>query len=90
VSSSSKIWEQLIGRFVRNGLRFSRVSLEWYSHTQELRKAMQKALAKSEYVSETMGNSQKLLAGMSDDDFEDLGGAEYGGETRIPARLPRG
>lgn len=72
VSSSAKIWEQLIGRFVRNGLKFSRVMLEWYAHTMELRKAMTKALAKSEYVGQTMGSSQKLLAGMSDDDFEDL------------------
>jgi hypothetical protein len=72
VPSSPKGWEQLVGRFARNGQRSSRVWWGYYAHTEELRSAMKKAIMKSQYVTETMGSAQKLLAGLDDDAYFDL------------------
>lgn len=61
--ASNKRWEQLLGRLARHGQRASRVETELYAHTPELRKAVDQALLRSDYVGATLRTPQKLRAG---------------------------
>jgi hypothetical protein len=61
--SSARRWEQLLGRLIRRGQRSDEVVTWLYLHIPELRKAVEQALARSEYVEETLGMQQKLLTG---------------------------
>ncbi|HET9949348.1 MAG TPA: hypothetical protein VFQ22_10545 [Longimicrobiales bacterium] len=62
--SSSKRWEQLLGRLHRPGTKATTITALWYAHVPELRAAMDQALERARYVSETIGAGQKILAGM--------------------------
>lgn len=58
--SSGTEWEQLLGRLHRIGQRSPRVDARFYRHTAELRKHVDKALARALYVIGTIGSAQKL------------------------------
>jgi hypothetical protein len=59
--SSSKIWEQLLGRIHRPGQKSNVVRASYYAHTAELAKAYEQATTRAHYVAGTMGTHQKLL-----------------------------
>lgn len=61
--SSSKLWQQLLGRLHRPGTTARVVSALWYAHTPELRMSMEQAEERARYVLETTGAGQKLLSG---------------------------
>jgi len=61
--SSSKIWEQLLGRIHRPGQEADLVHAEYYAHTEELEKAYVQALDRALYVEGTMSTKQKLIMG---------------------------
>jgi len=61
--ASATRWEQLIGRAHRRGQRSALVTSEIYLHTPELRKALDQAIRRSEYVRDILGANQKLLEG---------------------------
>jgi hypothetical protein len=62
--SSATGWEQLLGRLHRQGQTSDRVSTEFYSHTPELKRAVNQALSRADYVCETQGSVQKVHAGL--------------------------
>ena len=61
--ASSKIWEQCLGRLIRRGQSSTEVLTEVYAHLPELRKTLEQALRRSQYVFETMDNQHKLAQG---------------------------
>lgn len=61
--SSPTGWEQLLGRLHRPGQR-NHVDGYYYSHTPELKEALQRALAKVNYVTETLSARQKLTGAL--------------------------
>lgn len=61
--ASATGWEQLLGRAHRRGQRSQVVSTEVYGHTPEIRKAIDQAMRRSEYVRGILGAEQKLLKG---------------------------
>jgi hypothetical protein len=67
VLSSGRGSQQLLGRLHRRGQRSATVFTEVYIHTEELRESLEQALARGQYVLETLGESQKLLDGWRED-----------------------
>lgn len=63
IPSSSRRWEQLLGRLIRRGQRSEAVITWLYLHVPELEQAVEQALKRSEYVEDTLGMQQKLLNG---------------------------
>lgn len=63
IPSSARRWEQLLGRLIRRGQKADAVTTWLYTHEPELRKAVDQALRRSEYVEDTLGMQQKLLTG---------------------------
>lgn len=61
--ASATGFEQLLARAHRKGQRSERVTAEVYQHTPELRKAVEQAMRRSEYVKDILGADQKLLDG---------------------------
>jgi hypothetical protein len=61
--ASATRWEQLLGRTVRRGQRSNLVTTELYLHTPELRKALDQAARRSEYVRDILGANMMLLDG---------------------------
>lgn len=59
--------EQLLGRTIRRGQRSNLVTTQLYLHTPELRKALDQAARRSEYVRDILGANQKLLDGWQGD-----------------------
>lgn len=57
--ASATTWEQLLGRLHRPGQKLD-VHAYVYTHTRELRRAVDKALARGQYVNATLGIPQKL------------------------------
>ncbi len=75
--SSGTEWEQLLGRLHRIGQRSPRVDARFYRHTPELKKHVDKALARALYVIGTLGSAQKLQSFVQPDagiDFSDVEG----------------
>lgn len=58
--SSSKWWEQVLGRLHRAGQRTARLHTEVCLHTPELEKSFQQALRRSDYVYDVFGQVLKL------------------------------
>lgn len=63
--SSSKVWQQMLGRLHRAGQRADTVYTEFYAHTPELRRQIDSALLKAGYVAGTIRQDQKLKKGLS-------------------------
>lgn len=64
--SSSKLWEQLLGRAHRTGQKKGVVTTEVCLHTPELRKSFDQALLRSDYVKSVLNQTMKLrLADLS-------------------------
>lgn len=61
--SSSRRWEQLLGRLERDGQRAERVTAEYYAPTDELQAAFDTALLRAGYVRGTQGQTHKLIRG---------------------------
>lgn len=62
--ASADAFEQLMGRTHRPGTKFPVVDFAWYSHTPELRAALESAREQATYAVEVAGAGQKILAGM--------------------------
>lgn len=63
--SSSKLWEQALGRLHRQGQKADEVNCNVYTHTIELEKHLQAALSRASYVSDTLGAHQKITEGFA-------------------------
>lgn len=63
IPSSSKRWEQLLGRLIRRGQLSDEVTTWMYLHVPELRDAIDQALRRSEFVTDTLGMNLKLRTG---------------------------
>jgi hypothetical protein len=61
--SSGKAWEQMLGRTHRQGQRAEEVTVDVWTHTDEMRSALEAARASAEYIQQTQGNQQKLCYG---------------------------
>lgn len=61
--ASATGWEQLLGRVHRRNQRQKVVETWLYAHTPELKKAIDQAMRRSEYVRDILGAEQKLLRG---------------------------
>jgi hypothetical protein len=59
--SSSKMWEQLVGRVHRPGQEAAEVRTWYYGHTTEVRAAYAQALTRAAYVEATTGAAQKIM-----------------------------
>ncbi len=70
VLSSGRGSQQLLGRLHRRGQAAGCVRTEVYVHTPELRESLEQALARGQYVLETLGENQKLLEGWQGFDDE--------------------
>lgn len=64
VPSRATSWEQVLGRLHRPGQKASEVSAYFYTHTEELEKYLDTALARAVYVERTIGSQQKLTNGL--------------------------
>lgn len=65
IPSSGATCEQLLGRLHRVGQPRPVVRAEFYSHTREMLKALNDALASGSYVEGTIGAAQKLSRGLA-------------------------
>lgn len=63
VPSSSRVWEQLLGRLHRRNQRQDVVRTHLYLNTPELRQSYEQAMRRAQYVEETTGAQQKLTVG---------------------------
>lgn len=61
--TSSKRWEQLLGRIHRQGQSAQLVTALFYRHTDEIRAVVDEALRRAAYVEGTLGQVQKLRMG---------------------------
>jgi hypothetical protein len=64
VPSRATSWEQVLGRLHRPGQKALEVSAYFYSHTPELKKYLDTAFSRAEYVEGTIGSAQKLTNGL--------------------------
>lgn len=64
--SSAKEWHQTIGRLHRTGQQKNLVTFAFYRHTPELARGFAQAMARANYVDETIGSQQKLRLGWSE------------------------
>lgn len=58
--SDGAAWEQLLGRWHRDGQRAPRVFGEVYRHTREYREAIDSAIGKANYIEKMTGSEQRL------------------------------
>jgi hypothetical protein len=72
IPSSSKGWEQLIGRLARVGQPEDTVETEIYGHISEILDALRSAIRDAEFVQGVTGNRQMLLAMDFSDELADL------------------
>jgi hypothetical protein len=72
--TSSKKWQQLLGRLHRQGQQSPTVFTDYYRHTPEFKRAMTVALRRADYVEGTFREPQKLMFGLDAGgfDFDDL------------------
>jgi hypothetical protein len=69
---SATMWEQMLGRLHRIGQKQPIVYAEFYRHTPELRRHVDKALRRALYVQNTLGAAQKLRTGFKlAEDYDD-------------------
>lgn len=73
--SDPRGWEQLLGRTVRPGQMERIVYADFFRHTREMRKCVDKALRTSSFVELYNGNKQKLISSFvtpnnSEEDFD--------------------
>ena len=60
---NATLWEQKLGRLHRDGQAAPVVYDDVYRHTDEMRAAVDKAVARALYVSRTLGTDQKIRSG---------------------------